>query len=64
VHDRDERRRALRWPVIEDGCTRESPALEVARSLKAGDVPGVLAELIAVRGAPRHIRSDATEAPG
>ena len=50
--------------MIEDGCTRESPALEVARSLKAGDVPGVLAELIAVRGAPRHIRSDATEAPG
>ena len=58
VHDRDERGRALRWLVIEDEFTRESLALEVARSMKATDVLDVLAELIAVRGAPRHIRSD------
>ena len=58
VHDRDERGRALRWLVIEDEFTRESLVLEVARSMKATDVLDVLAELIAVRGAPRHIRSD------
>ena len=58
VHDRDERGRALRWLVIEDEFTRESLALEVARSMKATDVLDVLAELMAIRGAPRHIRSD------
>ena len=58
VHDRDQRGRALRWLVIEDEFTRESLALEVARSMKAADVLDVLAELVAIRGAPRHIRSD------
>jgi transposase InsO family protein len=58
VHDRDERGRPLKWLVIEDEFTREGLALEVARSIKATDVLEVLSQLILIRGAPRHIRSD------
>lgn len=58
IHDRDERGRALKWLVIEDEFTREGLALEVARSLKASDVLDVLSQLMRIRGAPRHIRSD------
>jgi len=58
IHDRDERGRALRWLVIEDEFTREGLVLEVRRSFKAEDVLDVLSELMLVRGAPRHIRSD------
>lgn len=58
VHDRDEKGRALKWLMIEDEFTREGLALEVARSIKAEDVLDVLSELMAIRGAPQHIRSD------
>lgn len=58
IHDRDERGRMLRWLVIEDEFTREGLAVEVRRSFKATDVLDVLSELMMIRGAPRHIRSD------
>ena len=58
IHDRDERGRALKWLLIEDEFTREGLALEVKRSMKATDVIDVLAELMLIRGVPRHIRSD------
>ena len=58
VYDRDERGRSLKWLVIEDEFTREGLALEVDRSMKTTDVLDVLAELMLIRGAPRHIRSD------
>jgi transposase InsO family protein len=58
IHDRDERGRVLRWLVIEDEFTREGLAVEVRRSFKARDVLDVLAELMMIRGVPRHVRSD------
>jgi putative transposase len=58
IHDRDERGRVLRWLLIADEFTRESLALEVARSMTAADVIDVLTELFVIRGVPRHIRSD------
>jgi putative transposase len=58
IHDRDERGRRLKWLVIEDEFTREGLALEADRSIKASDVLEVLSQLILIRGAPRHIRSD------
>lgn len=58
IHDRDERGRVLRWLVIEDEFTREGLAVEVRRSFKAQDVLDVLAELMLIRGVPKHIRSD------
>ena len=58
IHDRDERGRVLRWLVIEDEYTREGLAVQVRRSFKARDVLDVLGELMLIRGAPGHIRSD------
>jgi putative transposase len=58
IHDRDERGRVLRWLVIEDEFTREGLAVEVRRSFKARDVLDILGELMLIRGAPGHIRSD------
>lgn len=58
VHDRDELGRPLKWLIIEDEFTREGLALEVERGIKADDVIDVLAEVMLVRGVPRHIRSD------
>jgi putative transposase len=58
IHDRDVRGRPLKWLVIEDEYTREGLALEVGRSLKAAEVLEVLSQLMLIRGAPRHIRSD------
>lgn len=58
VHDRDEKGRPLQWLLIEDEFTREGLALEVERRMKAGDVIDVLAQLLLIRGVPRHIRSD------
>ena len=58
IHDRDEKGRPLKWLIIEDEFTRESLALEVARSIKAVDVIDVLTQLMVIRGVPHHIRSD------
>jgi transposase InsO family protein len=52
------RGRKLRFLVVIDEYTRESLAIEVARSFTAQDVIGVLRYLFAVRGTPEHIRSD------
>lgn len=43
---------------IIDEYTRECLAIQVARSLKAGDVEACLTELFCSRGVPEHIRSD------
>jgi len=58
IHDLDERGRVLRWLVIEDEFTREGLAVAVRRSFKAQDVLDVLSDLMLLRGAPGHIRSD------
>jgi putative transposase len=58
IHDRTHEGRPLKWLSIVDEYTRECLALEVARGITAQRVIDVLAELFAVRGAPRHIRSD------
>ena len=58
VHDRDERSRPLKWLTIIDEFTRECVALEVAGSMRSGDVIQVLINAFKARGAPNHIRSD------
>ncbi len=58
IHDRTVDSRQLKFLIILDEFTRECLCLDVARSIKADDVLGVLAELMARHGAPRHIRSD------
>jgi putative transposase len=50
--------RKFRLLVVIDEFTRESLAIEVARSFKAMQVVEVLQYLFAIRGAPEHIRSD------
>ena len=58
IHDRTEDGRALKWLSVVDEYTRECLVLEVRRSFTSADVIDVLRELFAIRGAPRHIRSD------
>ncbi len=58
VADRSEDGRQLRFLVVIDEYTRESLAIEVARSFTAQDVIGVLRYLFAICGTPAHIRSD------
>ena len=48
----------LKWLSIVDEHTRECLALKVDRSITSEDVIDTLAELFAMRGVPRHIRSD------
>ena len=48
----------LKWLSIVDEHTRECLALKVDRSITSEDVIDSLAELFAMRGVPRHIRSD------
>ena len=49
---------ALKWLSIVDEYTRECLTLKVDRSITSEDVIDTLAELFAMRGVPRHIRSD------
>ena len=58
VEDRTEEGRKLRMLVVIDEFTRESLAIEVARSFTARHVVEVLQYFFAVRGAPEYIRSD------
>ena len=58
VADRLEDGRKIRLLVVIDEFTRECLAIEVARSFTAMQVIDVLQYLFAVRGAPKHIRSD------
>ncbi len=44
--------------MVMDEYTRECLAIDVARRIKSGDVLYRLAELLAGRGVPEHIRSD------
>ncbi len=56
--DRTEDGRQLKLLVVIDEYTRECLALEVARRFTATDVMLTLQYLFAVRGTPKHIRSD------
>lgn len=58
IHDRTMDGRQLKFLIILDEFTRECLCLDVARSIKADDVLGVLAALIPRHGLPDHIRSD------
>ena len=56
--DQTEDGRKLKLLTVLDEFTRESPAIEVGRSIRAKDVIAVLEYLFVVRGAPKFIRSD------
>jgi len=58
IHDRTVDGRQLKCLVILDEFTRECLCLDVARSMTADAVLGVLAERMARHGVPQHIRSD------
>ena len=58
IEDRTEDGRKLKFLTVLDEWTRESPAIEVDRSITSKDVISVLEYLFAVRGAPQFIRSD------
>jgi len=58
VFDRTTSGSLLKWLSIVDEYTRECLALKVDRSITSEDVIDTLAELFAMRGVPKHIRSD------
>jgi putative transposase len=58
VFDRTASGSTLKWLSIVDEHTRECLALKVARSITSEDVIDTLAELFAMRGVPRCVRSD------
>ena len=58
VFDRTTAGSPLKWLSIVDEHTRECLALKVDRGITAEDVIDTLAELFAMRGVPRAIRSD------
>ena len=58
VFDRTVSGSPLKWLSIVDEHTRECLALKVDRSITSEDVIDTLAELFAMRGVPRAIRSD------
>lgn len=58
IFDRTEDGRSIKWLSVVDEFTRECLAVEVERSMTAGDVVDVLVELASLRGMPKHVRSD------
>lgn len=58
VFDRTASGSTLKWLSIVDEYTRECLALKVSRSITSEDVIDTLAELFAMRGVRKHIRSD------
>ena len=50
--------KSLKLLTVLDELTRESPAVEVGRSIQAEDVIAVPEYLFLVRGTPEFIRSD------
>lgn len=58
VFDRTASGTTLKWLSIIDEHTRECLALQVGRSITSEDVLDTLAELFAMRGVPRCVRSD------
>ena len=58
VFDRTTSGSQLKWLSVVDEYTRECLALKVARGITSEDVIDTLSELFAMRGVPKHIRSD------
>jgi putative transposase len=58
VYDRTTSGSQLKWLSVVDEYTRECLALKVDRGITSEDVIDTLSELFAMRGVPRHIRSD------
>lgn len=58
ISDQTEDGRSLKFLTVLDEFTRESPVIEVARSITSKDVIGILDYLFMVRGVPVYIRSD------
>lgn len=58
IDDQTEDGKKLKFLTVLDEYTRESPVIEVGRSIRARDVIAVLEYLFTVRGAPWFIRSD------
>jgi transposase InsO family protein len=58
VFDRTAGGRPIKLLSIVDEFTRECVALEVGRRMTSDDVLDVLVDLFAIRGVPKHIRSD------
>jgi len=58
VFDRTTSGSTLKWLSIVNEFPRECLTLKVDRSITSEDVIDTLAELFAMRGVPRHIRSD------
>ena len=58
IEDSTEDGRKLKFLTVLDEYTRESPVIEVGRSIRSKDVIAVLEYLFMVRGAPGYIRSD------
>lgn len=58
IFDRAVNGSPLKWLSIVDEYTRECLTLKVARGITSEDVIDTLAELFAMRGVPKHIRSD------
>jgi len=58
MSDQTEDGRSLKLLTVLDEFTRESPAIEIGRSIRAKDVIAVLEYLFMIRGTPKYIRSD------
>ena len=58
IFDRTRNGRPLKWLSLVDEWTRECLALEVERGMTAEAVIDLVVELFAVRGMPKHLRSD------
>lgn len=58
VYDRTVSGSQLKWLTVVDEYTRECLALKVDRGITSEDVIDTLSELFAMRGVPKHIRSD------
>jgi transposase InsO family protein len=58
VFDRKASGSPLKWLSVVDEYTRKCLALKVDRGMTSEDVIDTLSELFAMRGVPRHIRSD------
>jgi putative transposase len=58
VCDRCANGQQLKCLTVVDEWTRQCLAIEVAGSIRSQQVIGVMARLVSIHGAPRHLRSD------
>jgi putative transposase len=58
IFDRTESGSQIKWLSVFDEFTRERLTLKVDRGITSGDAIDTLAELFAMRGVPKHVRSD------